>query len=69
MRNDRENDHDIPYSISCILGICAALALPGIAWGAGHEIDREFGETRVKAWISNPIVTAALRGRTPTMQP
>ncbi len=51
------------HSISCILGLCAALVLPGIAWSAGPHEDsiREFGETRVKAWISNPIVTAALR--------
>ena len=49
--------------VSCILGLCAALVLPGAAWGAGPHEDpiREFGETRVKAWISSPIVTAALR--------
>ena len=50
-------------SISCILGLSSVLGLAAAAWGAGPHEDpiREFGETRVRAWISNPIVTAALR--------
>ena len=50
-------------STLCSFVLATSAAIAGAAWAAGPHEDpiREFGETRVRAWIDNPIVLTALR--------